>query len=416
MVHESVAKVKNELVRALTDYATTRNEDYLVGQFMDRAGAEHSQRGVYGMSAWSILIGEFAEFISNEDIKEKALRLRTNCVKTLQQWVQDGDKDSVNRDSEAYELKYVIPKICVAYQALRGLNSVPQEASVLKDRLLKARGIHSGWGFTTDAQEIHPISTCIVVRTLLEDQARICNIKDILEDLEARAKDIPDAYFLLYITTTILLCCQKYDLVSNNITLASQRAILRERLQFLLHSSAEAPLHPTCPINVDFYDSYRTRYYRLQPDLISLESLYLMSGPDLVYLKAYPGKPLLDKLLAVLEAHPLAEDTYKSRMSFSTCLEIHHCLARLYNAQELKISSFRANLYCFWSFAGISANMAIMLIASLLLLVCGGSYFVHGISHTILNFLSTMLGTVVATECFDVLRRALTFKNKARFS
>jgi hypothetical protein len=80
-----------------------------VGQFVDNVHS--SQHGVYGMSAWLTL---------TQSIVPDTNRLRASCRDALRQWVEASGADDVldHPDDEPYELRFIVPKICYAYQAM----------------------------------------------------------------------------------------------------------------------------------------------------------------------------------------------------------------------------------------------------------------------------------------------------------
>lgn len=189
--------------------------------------------------------------------------------------------------------------------------------------------------------------------------------------------------------STIARCAQVYK------THHAQKAItdIRNAISLIIGAPIGLPLHSSTSLNLDFFDNNRTRYYRLQPDLIALEALGLMCDDKRTYLKAEPGSLLLDNLLTILKDPNLAYDTYGSKMSFSTCLDCCKCLMFLHTKNERAIGRARAGLATFMLFR-LYIKKDIVL-------------FLLGVLLSILSFLwlKPLIGPslmLIITKCVDI--------------
>jgi hypothetical protein len=412
-ISESIGRIRHAVAGALSDYARARSEELLVGQFMDAEGAAHPQQGVYGMSAWCTLLCGLERNLAVGELKEKALRMRDSCAVTLSDWVMEGENSNPGNDTDAFELKYVIPKISAAYEALRNSDQRPVEAAHLKSRLLGGHplSVH-GWGYTTVSSSIHPISTCIVVRALLDDRVISFDLKSTLDWLTNVAELEPDGYVKLYILNTIVLGFR-----STHIEEPCPRIILskiKKLLAYLFRASAKSPFHPTSPINIDFYDAYRTRNFRLQPDAIAVESFYLLSSIDLVYLKAYPGRAVFSKICKTMEKYPLSVDTYGSRLSFSTCLDLYKCMNLIHAKNERSVTRFVAWLKCFSVFTEVNRNVWVVAVEVAIALVIWGLWYTSlaTFAGDSLKLASSAIAGALFRDVFEIVRRVVEFQNK----
>lgn len=293
------------------------------------------------MSAWCFLVGHLSDLFPNNPLRENVITRQRQCCQQLAEWVNMGDNSAPEQENEfAFEAKYVIAKICAIHDALRLNADFTDIANKLSRHLCDNRITKNGWGFTIDALSAHPVATCIVLRSLVGDQSARVHIISALVFLESAASELT-GYLKLFVLNTIILCSGQLHTDGRRSALESARITIKE----LIQSSSSLPLHPTSTINVDYYDKSKIRYYRLQPDLIALETLALMSGDYRVYLKAFPGSTLFEHLRKTVDHfHSTFQDTYGGKLSFSTCLDIYRCLQVLNCHSEKNIPKLFAQI------------------------------------------------------------------------
>jgi hypothetical protein len=130
-----------------------------------------------------------------------------------------------------------------------------------------------------------------------------------------------------------LLSCPPDTLQSTSLTskrLAELRKETKSAIRQIYKSIRSDPTSFANPINIDFHDLGRTRYYRLPTDIMLLESLTVMSGQKLLYLRAHAGRRLLQRMFAnVSNGGEFRKDLTHHRASVGVYLHIQELLVRL---------------------------------------------------------------------------------------
>jgi hypothetical protein len=339
----------DKLISAVIDYATTRataNRDY-VGQFLDKEGAKDDQLGIYGISIFLT--------ITKDSYDTRISGLRTQCVTKIKYWIALADKyelTKINTDANdksqtdkanSYELRNVIPKMCYTYEACYYQN-LKTEASILERHLLDAQNSDGSFGFlTTDKNQSEKssiLSTALVARLYFSHNTTNAKINDVLNYLKQNVIKMNNTFEQLYVLNSIqIILNQDSRLVKNGFT--KNYESIQKTLKKLLTEVALNPSSFPNPINIDYNDSGRTRYYRLYSDLILIESLALAYPTNLHYLRGDLGERTLQKVWGCLDGDKQKDTTYH-RISFGFCHDLFHLMEKIKSKYDSNLSFFAA--------------------------------------------------------------------------
>jgi len=297
-----------------------------VGQFVDSEGIQSTQHGVYGMSAWLALCGS---------LDPEIVALRDSCRSALGQWITESAEPGVENDPncEAYELKYVIPKICFAYRAMMATQN--EEAARIMLSRVKDAGPHGSWGPLSNSgrNERNPWTTALVVRTFKSAPGFEPLLKSALNYLYHHHKILENPCLRLYVLNTIAIADPIHELVAG-VTAKDLKEAITKGVRDVRSTLVRDPLSLSNPITLHFSDDRggRIRYYRFPGDLIVLESLLMISNPIAKYYDSHIGARIGERLSSILAGpHELALDTCGDRTSFPTCLYIRDLLETIRN-------------------------------------------------------------------------------------
>ena len=295
-----------KLQEALTDYAAHRKTADRVGQFLDEEGCRDAQFGIYGIASWLIMTAAIEHITVVHD-------MRLVCKDSLKQWVQDS-KSAGTTEKHAYELSSIIPKIAFAFEALSLFSDAHDEAGILQSRLATAQHLDGGWGFLPNSPDSNPFVTALVLRSI-ESQPAFANArKEAVRYLKASIQPNPNLYENLYVLNALQRVNEKEN-ISDDIKKRIKNTIRKIFRQVRMNPTA----FPN-PVNVDFHDSGRTRYFRFQTDLVLLEALLLMSGGAGIYLRAHAGRRLFNSVTDNLSSQRFNTDTSGHRASVGAYL------------------------------------------------------------------------------------------------
>jgi hypothetical protein len=337
----------DRITAACIDYAKTRKAESheCVGQFLDREGARDNQFGIYGSSIFLT--------ITKDSHDSRIADLRAQCSNKLKHWIElsnkydllkrnhDANDKSQNDNANSYELKNVISKICYAYEACH-YQSLKNETSILESHLLNAQHSDGSFGFLcTDinrGEKASMLSTALVLRLFFSHNTANSKINDALSYLKQNVIKVNNIFEQLYILNSIQIILNKDSQFLKN-GFAKNHDEIRKTLKKLL---TEVALNPTSfpnPINVDFNDSGRTRYYRLYSDLILIESLTLAYSTNLHYLRGDLGERALQKLWNCLNGDKQRDTTFH-RISFGFFHDMFHLVEKIKSKYDSNLSFF----------------------------------------------------------------------------
>jgi hypothetical protein len=313
------------LMRRLKEFSLGRSHPF-VGQFLDPEGRDDDQFGVYGMSAWLLITPEIA------DVKHVADR-REACRDGLVAWTNASAIPAKADADGPDELARIIPKMAYALDALNscgGGEATQRAVGTLRSRIEGAQRESDGsWNFLVDPKGGSCIATAIVVKSL----ARHSNLSKVLERARQYLSDhverIANPYEQLFVLTVL---CSSDTSVGKKATKTYRKSI-KKTIRSVFQSIRRDPTQLANPLNVDFNDRGRTRYFRMPTDLLLLEALLLLSGPGLLYARAHAGKRLARRLVDnVCTGTEFSKDLSQHRAS--TGVYLHARAVLLGMAQE----------------------------------------------------------------------------------
>jgi hypothetical protein len=260
------------------------------------------------------------------------------CRRTLVSWLTDAldsriDLGTLRRrdqdnESAAYELRRLTPKAAAAIEALdHDSESGPLRAQ-WKAYLRNARRPDGLWEFVlrTDAPapgDIRSESPGDVMATAL-----------VLRALAPLARDNKtDHDFWLESVLAVLnrLHDARIDpvrrlFVLNAASLAKCGAKLRRTIRRRMLEAAEEvfsatrrfPLRFANPVTIDYHADGRVRELRYPADIVLLETLVLLSGPQLLYIESHMGRAILERLSLTVADVPMERDTSGHRPALTT--------------------------------------------------------------------------------------------------
>ncbi len=334
-IGEELTKALKGFRMALDDYARCRKNNN-VGEFLDEAGLSDSHWGVYGVSDWVLLESPF--MVSQRAIE--AQNLLESCKETLMSLVDEAarmdladlkskesnEKGGDKKESKFYELRFVIPKMVYAYQALSLDRGTMAQALKIQNDLLSCQSESDGsWPLVREMPGPgSPIATAMVLRALKDHQGECSEeIRKGMTFLE-RAHANLDSIQTLFVLNTIL---HLSGVPGINSALGQGYSGLRDLSKRETRRCVKgiySELHKDVfflanPVNVDFTDLRGPRFFRLPSDLVVLEALILLSGPSSLHLvHTRQGSKVLRKVFGILERNKFREDTSGHRASVGT--------------------------------------------------------------------------------------------------
>jgi len=346
LLHRRAQDALRQLQEGLEWYAKQRQPGSLVGQFLDLEACRAPQRGVYGVSTWLTVTAPGT-------LGQEAVQLREACKAALVDWVRQSTPPDTDLrsapDSEGYELRFIVPKICYAFTALNQFTDCTSECAILRQRIEDAQLKHDGsWAFTTEASQGDLVATALVLRCFQKDVSLAPRLAHAADHLKAGYRRLQNHYHRLYVLNTLAIL----DTQSN--ILLDARSCLISSIRQLYAEAYTNPAKFPNPCNIDFHDSNRTRYIRLPSDIILLESLLLISHRRPTYLWAHTGRELLSDLLTLLNAPTLTKDLSGHRLTTSVAAYLADLLNRLQRLQDASWPDLAKRaagwLLCSWHF------------------------------------------------------------------
>lgn len=311
------------LGKSMVLYASMRAKGHVLGQFWDEEGCLDPQIGVYGVSCWVYVTHDIAlpTECSLEDSK-RINTLRDKCVLSLKHWVAESETNQNTQKKEAQELQEIVPKMASAYMAFKTVGNSNHETDLLKNRLLNARNFHDGsWNGKPNSQKGNAVITAFVLRCIGKDGSLRDQINTSIAYLEHNLLGLTSIYEKLYVLNTILELQSDEPKIKSRIKKSIISTIRNLYLQVYYN-----PVSFPNPINVDYHANGRTRYFRLQSDLILLESLILISDHNLIYVQTLVGAKVFSHLMKNLNGQFFSKDTSAHRAGAGFVLYTHQVL------------------------------------------------------------------------------------------
>lgn len=303
----------------LARYARDRAEAQkrLVGQFLDREAVASQQLGIYGMAAYA--------HVSRDSRDIDVCGLREACLDQLEAWAIESQDYTLSTEeastgvrdvnSNLYEIRHITPKAVYAYTAL-SRRPESEGAKALLGYIKKGQNrADGGFSYHLDSNGTsHVYPTSLAARAL-----SVSNPPELMKALKYLYSNYANSggiFTQLHALNTIRLCCRKYSEID---TSGAFKSVDRRILRSLQKMFRETSLNPTSfpnPINVDFSDHSRTRFYRLYADLILLESLLLADQNSTHYAKGRTGTRVAEKLIEAVGDVNGKLDTTGHRLSY----------------------------------------------------------------------------------------------------
>jgi len=359
MVEQFQSKYEEKIKEIIRNYANQRIDNQLnfTGQFVDRIGIQKSQYGIYGMSVFSFLS------ININEIKVR--KLREDNLKKLKEWIngtigyqikEEDANDFKNRDphSYIYELKNVTSKIIYAYHCLAVADRDSDELRILKKIIYDSQNSNHGFSFLANSQSRNSsniFSTSQVLRAFYKEDS-LANrnaISYLLGEINTNPKN-SEIFKTLYALNSIQIFLYEHRKYLNEDKYKKIKPKIIKVLQTLFQHVNVNPTSFANPINVDFNDYGRTRYFRLYSDLILLESLILVYPNKLYPIFGKLGKSLILNITEALNSEiPYLKDTTSHRLSFGYLDQLSNINDLLYFSKNENILSWYSILYGkFW--------------------------------------------------------------------
>lgn len=345
---ELINQGHTKLEGILIDYSQKRiyaNKKY-VGQFLDQEGIHDSQYGIYGMSVFLIL--------TKNSFDSRVIEIRTQNIEKLKFWIdstksydlsnqtKDANDKTDSDKSNVYELRCVIPKICHAIEACSLYTELSEQKKILASHLYNAQNVNGSFGFLTSEKDIDLktslINTALVLRTYLIHSDNFEKKNNCINYLQNNFQKLNNVFEQLYILNSIQVAILKDTSLAKN-ELLKVKVNIQKNLKKIFHEVALNPTSFSNPINVDFNDSNRTRYYRLYSDLILIESLALAFPTNLYYLRGQIGERVLNKIWKCLDMKS-DRDTTQHRISFGFYFNVYQILSTLISKYDENIGFF----------------------------------------------------------------------------
>jgi hypothetical protein len=306
----------SNLREALIGYAKRRRPDAFVGQFLDEEGCKDGHFGIYGMASWLLMTADL------EDVAV-VTALRVACKDQLKTWTQIPTPVSSTPGPEKheYELSSIISKIAFALEALSSFPDAHNEAQILQTRLAAAQHPDGGWGFLASSTDSNPFVTALVLRSVASHPAFVGPRRAAVAYLARSYEPTGNLYEQLYVLNALQYINEREKID------VDARKMISNTIRYIFRQVRSNPTAFPNPLNVDFHDSNRTRYFRFQTDLVLLEALLLMSGHTGIYLRAHAGRRLFNSLSINLLHKEFSRDTSGHRASVGAYLFTSRTLA-----------------------------------------------------------------------------------------
>ncbi len=347
-------------------YAKNRNNKF-VGQFLDEEGCKNQQCGIYGMSIWLVLTSEITndQYITN---------IRKQCKEKLREIVNQTRiitaPNTIVPDNDNYEMKYIIPKICYAFEALNQLDDAKAEAGILQQYIQEAQHGEGSWGFLTNSNEGNTVITALVLRAFKLEPSCRKNLENGLDYIKKHFDDTKNLYERLFVLNTIHLL----DNIETSKNIDTEKNI-KNNIKSLYKEVYYNPTKFANPLNIDYNDpgNQRTRYFRLPTDMILLESLILISGSNLQYLHVHAGRRILKYLIDNLKSSKFTKDTSEHRASAGFYFFVKSVLQLICHKKTSKLPRFIKDFHglfdCSMAFGtDFTYNLLILIVSIIILL------------------------------------------------
>jgi hypothetical protein len=277
--------------------------------------------------------------IRNQNIDKFKTWINATKIYDLSNQSKDANDKTDSDKSNTYELRCIIPKICHAIEACSFYNELSEQKIILANHLYNAQNTNGSFGFLTSDKDVDLktslINTALVLRTYLvnsDHSEKKLNCINYLKDNYSKLNNI---FEQLYILNSIQVAILKDSSLAKN-GLLKIKEVIQKNLKKIFHEVALNPTSFSNPINVDFNDSNRTRYYRLYSDLILIESLALAFPTNLYYLRGQIGERVLSKIWTCLDSKS-DKDTTLHRMSFGFYFNVYQVLSTLISKYDENI-------------------------------------------------------------------------------
>jgi hypothetical protein len=308
---------------ALDNYARLRKTKN-VGEFFDDAGASDAHWGIYGVSDWILL----ESLDPSRQRPEEAAGLLGGCRSLLKDLVGTAhaktldvikSEETPDRQSQNYELRFVVPKMVYAFEALDQDSETASIAQEVLNDLIDCQNAKDGsWPMCRDRHypNTAPIATALVLRALKGKPQCVASLRkalDFLNGVQESMTSVPIQR--LFVLNTIYMVAPD---LGRHALLDPTRKRIDECVRAIFGSLRGDYFFLANPMNLDFHDIRGVRFFRLPSDLIVLESLILLSGHSLVLVQVSHGKKLLDKFFNMLGKRTFTYDTSGHRASAGT--------------------------------------------------------------------------------------------------
>ncbi len=287
--------------------------------------------------------------------------LRNQCIDKFKLWINksleydlknikaDANDKSDSDKSNIYELRNVVSKICFAYEACRQYTELNEETKILGKYLTDAQLNDGSYGVLCEGKsnnlQGNIITTALVLRAYLLYSPTSQNTIQAMNYLKLHASKLTNIFEQLYVYNSIQIILNgNSNLATNDFNKFYKN--ISKCLKTIFSTVALNPTSFTNPINIDFNDNGRTRYYRLYSDLILIEALALSHPTDLYYLKGKLGKRVLSKVWECTN-YNTQKDSTSHRISFGFYHELSQLFSIIrsrYNENEGLLSRMQGRL------------------------------------------------------------------------
>ncbi len=346
------------------------------------------------MGAW-IALTDTETLRNDQNIKA----IRDNCRDKLIDLVRASTSNTQTNSGSV--LLTVVPKICMAFDGLNRFTIAQPEATTLIEKIRAGQRHDGGWGPLISSNSSTPEMTAIVLRTFGSKQCMPTEIDNGLKYLDNVFLGISNPYIALYVLNTI----KHHRHLAGQIT-REYDDVIRAQVKKVLHRAFYNPTQFPNPINIDFNDGVRTRYIRLQADLILLESLSLASGEHRYYLRGHPGRRIFSHLMENLQKPP-EYDTTGHRLTTPAALQIRKCLNLIRNSRDTRAfpagSQLKAWVVCAIRFGtNVGWNTLALILAAIGIVAAKQLCWTAAVNA---------LYGVSAKTAFDLIRSIVNYKN-----
>jgi hypothetical protein len=279
--------------KCLVNYTKHRQQNEYVGQFYDNEGARANQFGLFGTSIYSI----DAQSIENSEVR----KLRGSCLDYLSDIVKKSNSKRQFKNGHIDEVKRIILKIAIVYDALAISPKYKSESNILLDRLQNSQKTDGSWGFFNNSEYGDLTPTSIVIRSIKDNTNSGEYVLGGINFILANFKNNHNLFQVLFALNSILLAKNVNTILSKKVDSNIRKLIKQTIRRINTRIKSDPTAFPNPPI-ADYNDDYgRTRFYRLPPNsIILLESLILLSDKQMSYLQSFTGKKIFDKSVDLL--------------------------------------------------------------------------------------------------------------------